>query len=477
MTKGKKKRSNKSKSKPDSSHHSDHEDDLDNKNINMMTTKFTAFQLNHLFSETALLKDGVEISSISEEDYVAQLWAGYGGIHSFQIILDDDAKTEVQLVVKRVNPPAADTRHPSVSHLRKIRSYQIEANFYTNIAPLIQPPFSCTVPTPYSILSADDSSSFQFILSDLNTNYKPSYGQLSKQHTLDALSWLANFHAFFHQHEIIINNVDHDDDDDNDDNQNHARVWQSGGYWHLDTRLEELQAVESSNYNRWSCFHPSNSNLASIINQRMKESHNTSFTLVHGDFKKDNIFFSSMKSPGRPSRQDQTLLSPCAVVDFQYCGCGYGMKDVVMLIVSSVSNRIFDRSGGGDDENELLSFYYQEFRKQYLNKQRPETQRPQQQQDFGQFQHQEKGLTFDSFRKQYELCLLDYVRFMAGWGFWGSNVNYAESRAWSIIESLVTSVKGNSKSKHNNFRVDDVLQMTNDDWVQAIYQRYPLSEF
>jgi len=46
------------------------------------------------------------------------------------------------------------------------------------------------------------------------------------------------------------------------------------------------------------------------------------------------------------------------------------------------------------------------------------------------------GYTMKILLLQYELCLVDYVRFMAGWGFWGSNSSYASSRVKRIISEI-----------------------------------------
>lgn len=56
----------------------------------------------------------------------------------------------------------------------------------------------------------------------------------------------------------------------------------------------------------------------------------------------------------------------------------------------------------------------------------------------------------------YELCLLDYVRFMAGWGFWG-NDGYARKRAMSVLQQLDG---GSPKSEK--------------DYADAVYAAYPL---
>lgn len=54
-------------------------------------------------------------------------------------------------------------------------------------------------------------------------------------------------------------------------------------------------------------------------------------TLVHGDTKAENILFTA----GRPPA--------CALYDLQYCGGGYGVKDVVYLLASSVDAGVLQR--------------------------------------------------------------------------------------------------------------------------------------
>lgn len=73
----------------------------------------------------------------------------------------------------------------------------------------------------------------------------------------------------------------------------------------------------------------------------------------------------------------------------------------------------------------------------------------------------ERGLqtcapTENQVKDMYELCLLDYVRFMAGWGFWG-NDRYARQRATGLLRCL-----------------DGGKPTTEDGYVRAVYDRYPL---
>jgi hypothetical protein len=406
-----------------------------------------------IFSEHPLFADK-PITKLTKEHRIAQLWAGYGEINSFSIQFGDG--TTSSFVIKRVNPPHSDgdddDEYASVSHLRKLKSYAIEAHFYEEIAPILSQltNVTCTVPIPYSIITINSTTStkrsFQFILSDLSTNYSTSYGSLTQMQTFHALSWLAKFHSTFYQHPIVTSC-----NNSNDANTTSETIWTNGGYWHLQTRLDELESIDSSRRNKFSCLHPDNSQLAFIIDDRMNESSNSSVTLVHGDYKSANILFPRSQSK---NSNDNEQNDGCAVVDFQYCGAGYGMKDVVMLIVSSVSSSTLNKVG----EEELLNFYYKEFQKYYQQTRDADSGT--------------NSFTMEIMKKQFELCLLDYVRFMAGWGFWGSNVSYAEEKAWSILKELVSESKGIREVKNK-----DVHSMTSADWKNAVMQRYPLNEF
>ncbi len=101
-------------------------------------------------------------------------------------------------------------------------------------------------------------------------------------------------------------------------------------------------------------------------------------TLVHGDMKAANILFAF----GRPLQ--------CAVYDLQYCGGGYGMKDIVYLLASST-----DASVVQQHEQALLDFYHVEL-VQRLGPERG------------------AAYTADVLQRHYALAMLDYVRFMAG---------------------------------------------------------------
>ncbi len=108
----------------------------------------------------------------------------------------------------------------------------------------------------------------------------------------------------------------------------------------------------------------------------------------------------------------------CAAYDFQYTGRSYGVRDVVYLFVSSVDSA--DLQAGAD---ELLSYYHTELLDRLVSKgeagvEAASRYRP------------------DVMRRHFDLALLDYVRFMAGWGMWGSGVEWAVRRTRALLPGV-----------------------------------------
>jgi aminoglycoside/choline kinase family phosphotransferase len=137
---------------------------------------------------------------------------------------------------------------------------------------------------------------------------------------------------------------------------------------------------------------------AADIDRRLRECRFK--TVCHGDFKSANLLF-NVGNDGSVR---------CGAYDFQYVGSGSGMKDVVYLFASSVQASVLQRN-----EAELLQYYYDRLVEQLGG-------------DVG-------GYSSAVMDAQYKLAMLDYVRFMAGWGFWGS-VRWAQTKAEAYMKEL-----------------------------------------
>lgn len=113
------------------------------------------------------------------------------------------------------------------------------------------------------------------------------------------LGWLAHFHALFLGVEP-------------------EGLWPVGTYWHLETRPDELEAMDDAELKA----------AAADIDRRLSGC--LFKTIVHGDAKVENFCF---------SRRGHDV----AAVDFQYVGGGCGMKDVVYLLGSCMDERECER--------------------------------------------------------------------------------------------------------------------------------------
>ncbi|KAJ3389514.1 hypothetical protein HDU92_001011 [Lobulomyces angularis] len=177
----------------------------------------------------------------------------------------------------------------------------------------------------------------------------------------------------------------------------HAFFWESkvpnlhqqGGYWYLDTRWVELERMKNCELK----------SKAKLIDRLLKgELHNGKFrTIIHGDAKSENILFSSTE---------------CALYDFQYTGEGFGEKDIVYFFISSLDETILQKY-----EMDYLKYYYNELIKNLKSN------------------NKSTDFSFENCMMQYKICLLDYYRFVLGWGCWG-NSNFAEVRSEQILTEL-----------------------------------------
>ncbi len=224
-------------------------------------------------------------------EVIQELWSGYGAIQRYQLT---DAERE-RVVVKHVHFP--DLRHhprgwdSERSHLRKLRSYAVEMDWYANWSSHCGE--ACPVPACLAIESRDDET--LIVLEDLDeAGFSERRESIVETEIVACLHWLANFHATFLG--CAPNGL-----------------WPHGTYWHLDTRPDELAALSDLSLKK----------AASAIDQRLNDSPYQ--TLVHGDAKLANFCFSPTGAQ-------------VAAVDFQYVGGGCGMKDVAYFIGSCLSD-------------------------------------------------------------------------------------------------------------------------------------------
>ncbi|MBV1907904.1 MAG: ecdysteroid 22-kinase family protein, partial [Kangiellaceae bacterium] len=220
---------------------------------------------------------------------IQTLWSGYGKIVRYGLKECDYPS----VVVKHVKLPDI-AHHPrgwntDRSHQRKVKSYQVESAWYECVAKYCDR--TCRVPQSYAVESGE--TEFFMLLEDLDAaGFPVRKQQVDLAVTSDwkdmqaCLSWLANFHATFMNR-----------------SNEFPELWDKGSYWHLDTRPDELEALEDIELK----------DAAVLIDQQLDNCRYK--TLIHGDAKLANFCFATNSTNNNSN--DSELV---AAVDFQYVG-------------------------------------------------------------------------------------------------------------------------------------------------------------
>lgn len=333
-------------------------------------------------SIAAVLPAPIQLLSSS---HLTTLWSSYGHIYRLSVRLEGSTTS---LILKTVTPPAVKT--PDESHLRKLVSYRVERFFYSTLSPAL----SNAARVAKHYLVAEKSRNDSLLLEDLEAAFPVSPGSgLGLQRTKAVLKWLANFHAAFW-------NLPNDPGSlallppplEVSNPSEVQGLWAQGGYWYLDTRQDEYSYISHD----WKKFLPEFEAAAEKLKTDTRGR-----TLIHGDCKAANILFSADASE-------------CALYDFQYVGGGLGAQDLVYFIGTSVDGAILRKKGG---DEELLGYYYQELM-QALNARN--------------LSDASRLFTLEVLEEQFEVALVDWMRFMAGWGRWG-NATWVEGRVRKIL--------------------------------------------
>jgi hypothetical protein len=245
-----------------------------------------------------------------EQELIQSLWSSYGSILRYKL---EDSIFET-VIVKYISI-GQQTEHPrgwntDLSHQRKVKSYQIELEWYKNWSTKAME--ACRLPHFLGYFS--EGSELWIVMDDLDYNYPLRKEQINLNEVKVCLKWLANFHSVF------LHCEPHD-------------LWQIGTYWHLATRPDEYRKIAN----------PALKEKAHLIDQKLNQCQYQ--TIVHGDAKLANFCFSINGEN-------------VAAVDFQYVGGGCGMKDVAYFLGSCLSSEACDKN-----ETELLAYYFSELEK------------------------------------------------------------------------------------------------------------------
>lgn len=332
-----------------------------------MDTRTHVSDFSPTIEQTILRTTSAErIGNVAE---VQRLWSGYGRIARVHL----HGGPHASVIVKHVRWPTA-TNHPrgwatDRSHQRKLRSYEVESTWYQTWASRCDS--SCRVPACLAVEQAGDE--VFLILEDLNASgFDRRRNTVSDRELRACLAWLANFHATFM-------------------GASPTGLWETGTYWHLATRPDELAALTD----------PALRDAAATLDARLNTT--AYLTLVHGDAKLANFCFSSNGER-------------VAAVDFQYVGGGCGMKDVAYFVSSCLDEHDSERR-----EAEVLACYFTELGAALAQR--------------------DSGLDFAAIEAQwralYPVAWTDFYRFLKGWSPGHYKLHrYSERLAREVLASL-----------------------------------------
>lgn len=323
--------------------------------------------MNDHFLSTLKLVTGTE--DLGKTEHIQNLWSGYGKIIRFKLKnapMKSVIVKHVRLLDGSWHPRGWNT---DLSHERKLKSYEIESHWYQNYSSKCDE--HCRVAKCLAVENYGEE--VMMVLEDLDEAGFPKRKERVNWNEVEiCLEWLANFHATFLGVEP-------------------EGLWETGTYWHLETRPEELEVLRDLELK----------GAAEMIDQKLK---NTTFkTLVHGDAKLANFCF----SPDEKS---------VAAVDFQYVGGGCGMKDVAYFIGSCMNEEDCEIL-----ESQILNTYFIALQ-QALKRLQKEVD----------FEALEKD-----WRALYHIAWTDFHRFLKGWspGHWKIN-SYSERVTRQVISKI-----------------------------------------
>ena len=307
------------------------------------------------------ISDITGASSFTEKETIQELWSGYGKIKRITL----EGASEKSVIVKHIQLSGGNN-HPrgwntDIGHQRKLKSYQVETAWYGQYS--VQS--KARLPHCLGVKSSEDE--VLIVLEDLDEAGFPLRKQsVNWEEITECLHWLAQFHASYL-------------------GQKPNGLWETGTYWHLETRPQELAALDDQRLKE----------TAPLIDQKLNAC--TYKTFVHGDAKLANFCFG----------EDGKV----AAVDFQYVGGGCGMKDVAYFIGSCLNESECERL-----EAEILDTYFG-----YLQLELDEPN---------------EALELE-WRSLYRVAWADFHRFLKGWspGHWKIN-SYSERVTKETIKKL-----------------------------------------
>lgn len=318
-----------------------------------------------------------EVTTIISDRDVKQttlfrLWAGMGYIYELSLL-----RGKYRFIVKRIMvSPTSGGRHQRLSFgdERKARSYQVEANFYQNVAPLLLRK-GIRIPQPLHI--ERDTACRKVTICMSKVEGRVAGGLSNMEENKAALRWLAAFHAATWSYK--------------DDDIYSAGLQPTASYWHLDTRPEEYESMSKTGWEGRL------RRAARSIDSRLKR--DKMQCLCHGDAKDANMIW-----PQRASSEELSVV----FCDFQYCGKGPPTVDLAYFLCVAAAD--VEKT-----ENYLIEYYYEQLSGQLMSL---------------------AVNAIPSLQEIHESLLIaycDFSRFMCGWGWWGRDISH---KVVSVLDRL-----------------------------------------
>jgi hypothetical protein len=148
---------------------------------------------------SALIITHLKVDAIQNLEVIQPLWNNYGELLRVITLKGSEASS---IIVKHIKT-TGQNNHPrgwagSVSHQRKIKSYEVEFNWYHHWAG------QCKAKVPKVLAAFHQEENSMLILEDLAHEYPSLASHLQPSEVKTVVQWLANFHA---QH-LLVNSTD-----------------------------------------------------------------------------------------------------------------------------------------------------------------------------------------------------------------------------------------------------------------------------
>lgn len=356
--------------------------------------------------------------NIQNVHHLCRLWAGKGSIYKVTLQnvvmigttdepggrrnkMKDAPKhkqTTYDFVIKYIHSPP-QTKALSVGDQRKADSYVVEANFYRDIATSLRyEPYNLELPQPYHVeIGGTASGKGDIVICMSYLDGQDWYSNITSNAGYLALDWLATFH------------VSHWDSNDGTDTLDRlisdVGLQRVGSYWHLETRPDEHASMSRRGWEGRL------KRAARAIDDCLRR--DPMQCLIHGDPKAANIMLlqSSSSSNRRRDNPDMPPSTRVAFYDFQYCGKGSPTRDLAYFLCTSCDE---------EDEADLVGYYHRRLVEQLHRKQKSSS----------------SSLSIPTIEHLNDSLLIAYAdlcRFMAGWGYWGFDV---QDRVKGLLDRL-----------------------------------------